>query len=167
MECYDGPKICKLVGSHLLNKSFNIVDKESVELYRDDRLGVLWNLLGPQTKRKREAIVKVFKEFGLRITIQAYLLIVNFLDVQLNLGTSTDKPYRKPDNNPVYLDKISNHFKTETITQSLETIAKISRKTYVRYTIEPKCFDTINSYVSSCFLKECFYRKTQFHCKRW
>ena len=36
-----GQKFSKLVGSHLLNKSFNIVEKESVGLYRDDRLGVL------------------------------------------------------------------------------------------------------------------------------
>ena len=117
-----GQKFSKLVGSHLLNKSFNIVEKESVGLYRDDRLGVLWNLSGPQTKRKREAIVKVFKEFGLRLTIQASLLIVNFFDIQLNLGTSTDKPYRKPDNNPVYLDKISNFFKTvlEQLPKSVE-----------------------------------------------
>ena len=118
-----GQKFSKLVGSHLLNKSFNIVEKESVGLYRDDRLGVLWNLSGPQTKRKREAIVKVFKEFGLRLTIQASLLIVNFFDIQLNLGTSTDKPYRKPDNNPVYLDKISNFFKT-VLEQLLKSVEK-------------------------------------------
>ena len=66
--------------------------------------------------------MKVFKEFGLRLTIQASLLIVNFFDIQLNLGTSTDKPYRKPDNNPVYLDKISNFFKTvlEQLPKSVE-----------------------------------------------
>ena len=101
MGCYDGVEVCKLVGSHLLNKLSKIVDKESVGLYRDDGLGVLRNLSGPQTERKRKAIVKVFKDCGLRITIQANLQIVNFLDVQLNLDTSTYQPYRKPDNNPV------------------------------------------------------------------
>ena len=65
MECYDGPKIFKLVGSHLLNKSFNIVDKESVGLYRDDRLGVLWNLSGPQTKRKGKLLWKYSKSLVL------------------------------------------------------------------------------------------------------
>ena len=48
----------------------------------------------------------VFKDCGLRITIQANLQKVNFLDIQLDLNTSTYQPYRKPDNNPVYLTKI-------------------------------------------------------------
>ena len=53
--------------------------------------------------------MKVFKDCSLRITIQANLPIVNFLDVQLNLDTSTYQAYRKPDNRPVYLNKNSNH----------------------------------------------------------
>ena len=53
--------------------------------------------------------MKLFKDFGLRITIQANLRITNFFDVQLNLDTSTYQPCRKPDNNPVYLNKNSNH----------------------------------------------------------
>ena len=32
MGCYDGADVCELVGSHLLNKLSNIVDKESVGL---------------------------------------------------------------------------------------------------------------------------------------
>ena len=38
MGCYDGAKVCELLGSYLLNKVSNIVPKESVGLYR-----------GPQT----------------------------------------------------------------------------------------------------------------------
>ena len=99
--CYDGVEVNELVGSHLLNKLSNIVDKELVGLYSYDRLGVLQNLSGPQTERKRKTIVKLFKNCGLTITIQANLRIVNFFDVQLNLVTSTYQPYRKPDNRPV------------------------------------------------------------------
>ena len=47
--------------------------KESVGLYRNDGLGVLANLSSPQTERRRNAIVKVFKDCGLRIIIQANL----------------------------------------------------------------------------------------------
>ena len=36
MGCYDGAKVCELLGSYLLNKVSNIVPKESVGLYRDD-----------------------------------------------------------------------------------------------------------------------------------
>ena len=32
MGCYDGAEVCELVGSHLLNKLSNIVDKKSVGL---------------------------------------------------------------------------------------------------------------------------------------
>ena len=115
MGCYDVTDVCKLVLSHLfylLNKLSNIVRKESVGLYRDDGLGVLRNLSDPQTERNRKAILKVFKDCGLKITTQANLQIVNFLDVQLNLDTSTYQPYRKRDNNPVHLNKNSNHATT-------------------------------------------------------
>ena len=63
----------------------------------------LWSLLGPQAERKKKAILKIFKDFGPRITIQANLWIVIFLDAQLNLDPST------PDNNPVYINKNSSH----------------------------------------------------------
>ena len=68
--------------------------------------------------------MKVFKNFTLRITIQANLQIVNFLDAQLNLDTSTYQPYKKPDKNSVYLKKI-------TITPQQHW--KINRKTHTRY----------------------------------
>ena len=45
--CYDGVEVSELVGSYLLSKLWNIIDEESVGLYRDDGLGVLQNLSGP------------------------------------------------------------------------------------------------------------------------
>lgn len=106
MGCYDGAEICELVGSYLLNQLSKLVDKKCFGLYRDDGLGVLRNLSGPQTERKKKAIVKLFKDCGLGLTIQANLRIVNFLDVEFNLETGTYRPYRKPDNNPIYLNKL-------------------------------------------------------------
>ena len=61
MGCCDGAGVCGLVGSHLLNKLLNIVDKESIGLYKDDGIGVLQNLSGTQTERKRKAILKCSK----------------------------------------------------------------------------------------------------------
>ena len=107
--CYDGGEVCELVGSYLLKKLSNIVDKKSIDLYRDDELAILQNLSGPQIERKRKDVIKMFKTAGLNITIQAGLRIVNFLDVQFNLNNSTYRPYRKPDNTPVYINKKSNH----------------------------------------------------------
>ena len=36
MGCYNGAEVCELVGSYLLKKVSNIVDKKSIGLYRDD-----------------------------------------------------------------------------------------------------------------------------------
>ena len=105
MGCYDGAEVCQLVGSYLLKKVLNIVDKKYIGLYRDDGLAILQNLSGPQIERKRKDIIKMFKTAGLNITIQAGLRIVNFLDVQFNLNNGTYQPYRKPDNTPVYIKK--------------------------------------------------------------
>ena len=109
MGCYDGAEVCELVGSYLLKKVSNIVDKKSIGLYRDDGLTILQDLSGPQIERKRKDIIKMFKTAGLNISIQAGLRIVNFLDVQFNLNNGTYQPHTKPDNNPVYINKKSNH----------------------------------------------------------
>ena len=39
--CYEGAEICELVGIFTLNKVSNIIDKNSIGLYRDDGLGLL------------------------------------------------------------------------------------------------------------------------------
>ena len=105
MGCYDGAEACELVGSYLLKKVSNIVDKKSIGLYGDDGLAILQNLSGPQIERKRKDIIKMFKTASLNITIQAGLRIVNFLDVQFNLNNGTYQPCRKLDNTPVYINK--------------------------------------------------------------
>ena len=52
---------------------------------------------------------KIFKQQGLSITIEANHKVVNFLDVNLDLNTGIYKPYMKPNDSPVYVDKNSNH----------------------------------------------------------
>ena len=59
----------------------NIVDKKSVPVYRDDELAFLQNLSDPQFERKRKDIIQMLKTAGLKITIQAGLHIVNFLEM--------------------------------------------------------------------------------------
>ena len=60
MGYYDRAEVCELVGSYLLKKVSNIVDKTDIGLYRDDGLAILQNLSGPQIQRKRKDI-KMFK----------------------------------------------------------------------------------------------------------
>jgi hypothetical protein len=109
MGCYDGAEVCEIVGTFILNKLKNIIDIKDLGLYRDDGLGILRNLSGPDIDRKRKKIISIFKSCGLSITVEVNKKVVNYLDVQLNLNDHTFRPYRKPNNNPVYVNKESNH----------------------------------------------------------
>eukprot|EP00117_Sycon_ciliatum_P025045 scpid96028/ scgid20871/ len=71
-----------------------IIDRSGIGLYRDDGLAVLRN---------------AFASFGLRVPIEANLKVVNYLDVTLNLQNGNYQPYRKPNDNPLYLNIQSNH----------------------------------------------------------
>ena len=109
MGCYDGAEICELVGIYIQSKLCKLMNKKDFGLYRDDGLGILRNTSGPEADRKRKSITKVFKECGLSITCEVNKKIVEFLDVRFNLKDQTYEPYRKPNNNPVYINKHSNH----------------------------------------------------------
>ena len=84
-----------------------VFQKDDAGLYRDDGLGVMKELPGPEMERKRKQIIKIFQKLGLSITIKMYLHVVDFLDVQFNLKTSSYKAYMKPNNEPVYINKNS------------------------------------------------------------
>ena len=63
----------------------------------------------PELERKRKKIIETFKKYGLAITIKRNLFVVKYLDIQFNLLNGTFKPYRKPNNDPIYEHKDSNH----------------------------------------------------------
>ena len=107
MGCYDGAEICELVGVYALTKLANEVEKQDVGLYRDAGLAVLRNTNGREADRMRKRIIEVFKDTGLRITIETNLKTVNFLDITLNLNNGKVYPYRKPNDKPVYVLSLS------------------------------------------------------------
>ena len=90
MGSYDGAEICELVGLFILNSLGKKFGKENVGLYRDDGLAIL-------------------KQLGLKITAQTNLHVVNFLGVAFALQNGKYKPYRKPNDDPLYVIKQSNH----------------------------------------------------------
>jgi hypothetical protein len=51
----------------------------------------------------------IFGQIGLKITAQVNNQVVNFLDITLNLENEKFAPYRKPNNQPLYVDSRSNH----------------------------------------------------------
>ena len=57
----------------------------------------------------RKNIIALFKNEGLSITIETNLLETDFLDVTFNLVTGKFFPFRKLNNQPLYINAKSNH----------------------------------------------------------
>ena len=78
---------------------------KTTQLYNKEMTG----LFGPKIETLKKNVVKMFKDCGLNIKIEANLHRVNFLDVTLDLRKDTYLPYRKLDNSPVYINNCSSH----------------------------------------------------------
>ena len=61
MGCFDGAEVCELVGSLILTKLCDVLQRENVGLYRDDGLAIVKQMLGPELERKRKKIIEIFK----------------------------------------------------------------------------------------------------------
>ena len=108
MGSFDGTEICELAGLYILNLLCTRFSKDQVGLYRDDGLAAL-KLSGPQADKARKDIERTFKECGLRVTVEILLKQADFLDVTLDLPTGKLWPYRKPNNDPLYINAKSKH----------------------------------------------------------
>ena len=60
-------------------------------------------------ERIKKDITRHFRNHGLNITIQTNMKVVNYLDVTFNLNSGTYYPYRKPNDQPLYINTKSNH----------------------------------------------------------
>ena len=109
MGSHDGAEACELVGAFILSKLVPIFGKENVGLYRDDGLAILRNANGHRADRVRKDVIEAFRKLGLRITIDTNMKAVNFLDITMNIATGIYKPYRKPNDTPLYVNTKSNH----------------------------------------------------------
>ena len=106
MGSFDSAEITNLVGLYLLSLLAHL--PVVVGLYRDDG-AVLSSLTPRDTENVKKEICRIMKEQGLNITIEANQKAIDFLDVSLNLSNGIYKPYRKPNNFPVYVHAQSNH----------------------------------------------------------
>ena len=89
-----------------MKQKFPVID---FGLYRDDGLGTYTNLSGPAGDKIRKQIIKLFKDNDLRITIDMNLNIVNFLDCTFDLSKNVFHPYKKENNQLLYINRESNH----------------------------------------------------------
>ena len=61
MGCYDGAEVCELVGIYILNKLSNIIDIDSIGLYREMDLVFLKVYLDYKSIAKRKTSLKCLK----------------------------------------------------------------------------------------------------------
>ena len=109
MGSYDDAEICELVGIYKQSKLAKLIDKKNLGLYRDDGLILLKNTKGREVDQTRKKIIKIFKDVVFKIEIKTNLKIVDFLYVTLNLSNGTYSPYKKPNDQLLYVHKSSNH----------------------------------------------------------
>ena len=91
MGSWDGAETYELVGNYLLS----LIKKKhgnNIGLYRDDGLGA-FNTTPQNVETIKKSICKIFEMNGLKITIEANLDEVNFLDVTLNLPRNSHTPF--------------------------------------------------------------------------
>ena len=109
MGSHDGAEICELVGLFILNRLSKKFGKQSIGLYRDDGLALIKSKSARLADKTRKKLHKIFELFDLKITAESNLRIVNFLDVTFDLNNGKYRPYRKPNDEPLYINRYSNH----------------------------------------------------------
>ena len=108
MGSFDGAEVCELVGLYLLNLLCEHFNKDQIGLYKDDGLAAL-TLSGPQADRARKDLCDIFRSWGLRVTVDILMQQTNFLDVTFDLSSGKYWPYRKPNDEPLYIHAKSSH----------------------------------------------------------
>jgi hypothetical protein len=76
-------------------------------MYRDDGLVLLKGTRGRLADQTRKKLHHLFEQFDLKITAEVSHQTVKFLDITLNLADGSYKPYRKPNNQPLYINSHS------------------------------------------------------------
>jgi hypothetical protein len=105
--------------------------KDRVGLYRDDGLILLRGTSVRLADKARKDLHQLFDEFQLKITAEITHQSVNFLDITLNLIDESYQPYRKPNNEPLFIDMQSFHPLLETEFLNYHRTKKLSRSLHL------------------------------------
>ena len=101
------------ISEQLLDKSIAWAKKKlfgkNVGLYRDDGLTVINTESGRLYDKTRNDLSHTFNELGLSIIALTNETSTDFPDVTFDLTNGTYKPYRKPNDKPLYINRSSNH----------------------------------------------------------
>ena len=82
--------------------------KKNEGLYWEDELAIPKNCTGRQADKARKELSTIFETFGLKITATGNQKIVKFQDITFNLHNSSHQPYRKPNDDPLFIHSQSN-----------------------------------------------------------
>ena len=109
MGANDGAEICELVGLYILTEIHKNIDFTSVGLYRDDGLAVIRSASGSSLVRYKNKLITLFQDNELKITVKTGKTSKNFLDINFCLNSEPYQPYKKPNDEPIYINRNSNH----------------------------------------------------------
>ena len=123
MAAFDGAEVHEFIGLCILRTTNESINFEGIGLYRDDGLAVSISAKGIESELTRKRLIKTYEDNGLSMTSQINITSANFLDITPNLRTESYKPYRNPNNQPLFTDKYSNHSRRIIKTLS-DTISK-------------------------------------------
>ena len=134
MGSFDGAETCELVGCYiltLLSKKYG----QNIGLYRDDGLSA-FNQTPQEIEKIKKDLCKTFRDNDLKITIEANITTVNFLDVTLDLKSGKHCSYSKPGNIPSYIHNKSNYPPC-----ILKNIPEAINKRLLEISLDKECFD--------------------------
>ena len=109
MGSLDGAETSELIGVYILHKIKSIIPQDHLGLYRDDGLAIIENATSQKLDKLRKKLHSTFQREGLKITLEIHGDSTNYLDVELFLKDKSYKPYKKPNDTPMYINTKSNH----------------------------------------------------------
>ena len=75
MGCTDGAEVCKLEGAFTLSTLSDKLSAGDIGLYKDNGLGVFWDVSGHDADRIRKDVINIFADMGLKRIIQNNLKV--------------------------------------------------------------------------------------------
>ena len=109
MGSFDGAEICELFGIHTLSLMLNKFDKEYAGWYGDDELILLRNMSNQKTDRIQKDMIDIFINTSFKIEGKTNLNIIGVLDVTFHLSDGTFRSYKRPNDQLLYVNILSNH----------------------------------------------------------
>jgi hypothetical protein len=102
MEYFDSAEVCEIVGLFLIKELSELGIEQGI--YRDDGLCVT-DLAPREVEKYKKKMSEIFRKYKLDITIEAN----KKKDIYLDLQKGENDSFRKPEDNPTYVSKESNH----------------------------------------------------------